>query len=114
LGIVISKRVAGMATLGGGTLGVLYGIDPNSFLTHLSLVSQNQIAQAGFAFTVAAWIHSGRVKQEIKLNFTCLTDALNNLADALRKELKEHSEQLASLRQDVQELQTQVKQGDKP
>lgn len=85
-----------MTAAAGGTLGVLYGLDPSSFINHLSLAAQSQITQAGFFFTLAAWLHAGRVKKEIKDNFLILTDALNNLGDALRNELRNHADQLAA------------------
>lgn len=84
--------------MGGSALGLAYGMDisPQFVVDHLSMAAQSQITQAGFFFTLAAWLHAGRVKSEIKLNFSSLTDALNNLGDALRNELKNHADQLAA------------------
>lgn len=56
--------------------------------------ANNQIIQAGFFFTIAAFIHSGQVKREIKANFASLTDAINNVAASLREDLRSHSDKI--------------------
>ena len=71
--------------------------------------ASNQIAQAGFFFTIAAWLHSGRVKKEIKENFSSLTKAINDVASAFREDLKAHSEQLNNLASRVQSLEEKTK-----
>lgn len=85
------RHKLGMAagvTAGVGTgLGILLGIEPESIVNFLSQAANSQIAQFGFFFTLAAWMHSGRVKKEIKLNFIALTDAINNVALTLRRDL---------------------------
>lgn len=112
------KHVAGLAMVVGGGAGVLYGINPETFAHNLSQISQNQIAQTGFFFTVAAFIHAGRVKAEIRGAFASLTSSIDNLGNTLSKQLSEHSEKLevhekalASLSSQVSKLQ-EVKQGD--
>lgn len=74
--------------------------------------ASNQIAQAGFFFTIAAWLHSGRVKKEIKENFSSLTKAINDVASAFREDLKAHSEQLKNLSSRVQSLEEKTKKGE--
>ena len=72
-----------------------YGfIEPANIETLTSFMSkgmQSQFAQMSFAFTLAAWVHSGRVKKEIKSNFDGLTSAINAVADAFRKDLEAQS-----------------------
>lgn len=106
------KRVAGLVAVSGG-LGVLYGINPESFLQHLESLYSNQIAQAGFFFTLAAFVHAGRVKTEIRAAFGSLTDSINNLGNTLslridqhEKMLKEHQLELDKLVLKAPELQS--------
>lgn len=112
-------KTAGWAAAISGVAGYIWTVDPNTLVQNMSVVAQNQIAQAGFFFTLAAWIHSGRVKKEIKDSFSSLTEALNSLSDALRKELKIHTDQLSDhaikldkLKEHVQELQGKTTQGE--
>lgn len=80
--------------LAAGLYALLSGSDPTQILTLASSAASSQIAQAGFFFTIAAWIHSGRVKREIGKNFSSITDAINNVATALREDLQKHGERL--------------------
>lgn len=91
---------AGLAT----GLGIILGIDPENLLRFFSDVVANQIAQAGFFFTMAAWIHSSRVKKEIAKNFSSVTDAINNVALALRNDLETHGKRLDNLSNRVDHL----------
>ena len=74
----------------------LIGLDIAGFTGVLSAVAQSQIAQMGFFFTLAAWVHSGRVKKEIALHFASLTQAINNVANSLERELAQQSKTLAN------------------
>lgn len=85
-------------------------IDPEQLKYIFGEAASNQIAQAGFFFTVAAWLHSGRVKKEIKENFSSLTQAINDVASAFREDLKAHSEQLKNLSSRVQSLEEKTKE----
>ncbi len=44
----------------------------------LSKLVESDLARQVFLFTLAAWIHSGRVKKEIKTQFQSLTDAISH------------------------------------
>lgn len=85
-------------------------IHPEAIQHFLSEAAQNQITQAGFFFTMAAWIHSGRVKKEIKANFEILTQAINNVADSLREDLKSQSGQIHHLATRVTILESITKE----
>lgn len=80
-------------------------IDPSYLLGLLSDATQKEIVKYGFLFTMAAWIHSSRVKKEIKLNFTSLTEAINNIAVTLREDLEKHGKRLDSIESRVQNLE---------
>lgn len=82
-----SKKTVMTASVGGSLLGVLYGMDPIRFMEYLSATAQNQIAQIGVYFTIAAWVHAGRVKKEIAAQFEPLTRAINDVGTALRQDL---------------------------
>lgn len=51
-------------------------------------VFASQVVQYGAAFSVAALIHSARVKKEIRNNFSGLTAAIQSLGQALRDDMK--------------------------
>lgn len=104
----MTKKGLGISAVVSGGLGTLYGIDPVSFMQHVSAVANNQIAQAGFFFTLAAFIHSGRVKTEIKSAFLTLTDSLNQLGNTLSQQLHEHSEKLDAHQKKLDALSTTV------
>lgn len=91
-----------------GAAGLLTGMGPDhaeSFIKLFSEAAQSQFAQAGFMFTAAAWVHSGRVKKEIRSNFESLTTAISSVADAFRVDLKHHSERLDNLANRVESLE---------
>lgn len=93
----------------GGTVYIgshfTFAINPEAIQNFLGEAASNQITQAGFFFSMAAWIHSGRVKKEIKSNFVGLTEAINNVADSLREDLKNHSNKLDNLDSRVKNLE---------
>lgn len=108
-----SKKVAGVAAstvAGFGVgLGFFLNLDPSDVMHLLSEAAANQIAQAGFFFTLAAWLHSGRVKKEIKLNFIALTDAINNVAVTLREDLNKHTKVLEDHGLRIKNIEDKVK-----
>lgn len=99
----LSKKKLGLG-LGAGTLAVLFGLDPDKFLTYFSVAIQHQITINLIAFSVAAWIHSGRVKKE----FTSVTGAINNLGDALRADLKSLGNRLGTVEGEVVKIKTKL------
>lgn len=89
---------------------LLLSWSPESLMTHFNAVTENKIAQAGFFFTMAAWIHAGRVKKEIATQFTVVTDAINNVAQALRSDLAAHGARLDHVSIRVDSLEITVKE----
>ena len=71
-----------------------------------SEATQNQITQAGFCFTLAAWLHAGRVKKEIRENFAALTESIDKVALAFRDDLKAHAARLDNLSERVTSLES--------
>jgi len=98
---------AGTAIGSAGAAGATYitASDPAAAMEVLLSVVNNELAQAGFFFALAAWIHSGRVKKEISKNFASITDAINNVASALRQDLQKHGERLDNISDRVETLE---------
>lgn len=90
----LSKLFYTMAS--GISLGAIFsspgGVD--HLLNMLSLAAQNEITRYGFLFAVAAFLHSGRVKKEIRENFVGLKNAIDGVSMALRDDLKKHGDRL--------------------
>lgn len=60
-------------------------------------VFSHQMTQAGLAFTIAAWFHSGRVKSEIRSQSVLISEAFNNLAQALRQDMNNLNSRVTAL-----------------
>lgn len=95
---VLSVLLVGLVALGAE-------FDSSAIENFFGDAAKNQIAQAGFFFTAAAWIHSGRVKKEIKENFKSLTLAINQVAEAFKEDLKRHGDRLDNLSYRVTHLE---------
>lgn len=104
LKIAIGVLASVLAGFGVGAASNM-GLDLTSLTAFIGDTASNQIAQAGFFFTAAAWIHSGRVKKEISRNFVLLTDAINNVATTLRQDLEKHGKRLDNLTDRVENLE---------
>jgi len=104
-----NKVVTGsvIAIIGAG-VGALFGADPEQLVLILSKTAQSQIAQAGFFFALAAWIHSGKVRKSIDANFGILTTAINNVALTLREDLKKQAEILADYGQRIETVEKTI------
>lgn len=61
------------------------GLDLTSILGN---ALNSQVSQFGIAFLLAAWVHSGRVKKEIKSQMSLAIEAVNNVGDMLKKDLQ--------------------------
>lgn len=61
----------------------LTSIDPETVMGHLPSWMLSDLARQVFLFTLAAWIHSGRVKKEIKTQFQTLADAIHGVESKL-------------------------------
>lgn len=60
---------------------------------------QTQVGQFTVAFGLAAWIHSGRMKKEIKAQGQHFVDAVNNLTMALTTRIDKVEDRVQSLEQ---------------
>lgn len=87
----------------------LSGLDISEIANVLSSAAQSEISRSGFFFLLAAWIHSGRVKNEIAKNFVSLTAAINNVATTLRDDLNAQSKILANHGKRLENLEKEIK-----
>ncbi len=69
-------------------------IDLESIQTVVSAGLSHQVTQWITALGIAAWIHSGRVKKEIKAQMGAMVDAINSLGDTLRKDMAADRERI--------------------
>lgn len=67
----------------------------------LNEANRNQVFHYGFLFLIAAFIHAKQVRKEIALQFTAVSAALNNVADALKQDLAKHSQRLDTIEKEV-------------
>jgi hypothetical protein len=103
------KALAGLAGAAAsiGALGT--GLVSSDDIGHLfSEAVQNKIAQAGFFFTFAAWLHSGRVKKEIAIQFGAISKAINDVAAALREDLAKHAERISKVEDGFLKISSRV------
>lgn len=103
--VLVLPAIAGL--VGFGT-GVASPENADAVVKLLSETAQSQLAQAGFFFTIAAWLHSGRVKKEIRENFSALTQAIDNVANAFREDLKLQGARLDNLASRVSSLENKT------
>ena len=109
-----NKYTPGQIVASGGVFAALSTMafeffqNPENVTRTFGAVANSQIAQAGFFFTVAAWLHAGRVKKEISSNFAHLTKAIDNVSLAFREDLARHSEKLEKNALELANLSSRV------
>lgn len=102
-----TKKGLGIAVGVSSSVGFLWGMDPELVKSFLSETAQSQVAQAGFFFTLAYWLHAGRVKKEISKSFTALIAAIDSVSQALRKDLEAQQKLLADHGKRLETLEKQ-------
>lgn len=113
-----NKFAAKLGILGAiiGTL-VTAAVSPDLLETaikHLSDATQNQFARDMFIFSLAAFIHSGRLKKEVRASFDALAVSLglsiDKVAQAFREDLESHKKILDNLAERVTSLEAKQQQ----
>lgn len=84
-------------------------MDTDTILSFLGEASRNQVVHSGFFFTLAALLHAKQVRKEIATQFSTISLALNNVADALKQDLVKHSERLDRVEKDVGTIKDSLK-----
>lgn len=87
-------------------------------LTYLQdLVGQalsHQVSQFGIAFVIAAWVHANQVKKEISGQMGLVTEAINNVATALRQDLAVQSDRIGNVEKKLINLNSRLETIEKP
>lgn len=78
-------------------------------LDYLKEPDRLQVIHYGGLFLLAAFMHARQVRKEIQLQFVAVSAALNNVADALKQDLKSHSTRLDNIENDVKLIKTKLK-----
>lgn len=97
------KKV-GIGLGAGSLLAALYGLDPVKFAEILSTSLAHEYVRMGALFMVAAFFH----RQGMKKDNAKLTDAINNLGDALRADLGKMGNEIVSVKESVLKINTRV------
>lgn len=93
----------------GSFFAVLWGIDPTAFEGHLSATMAHDVTKFGLVFSLAAWIHSSRVKKEIASQTQNIVASIDNVAVALRDDLMKQGNRIGQVESGMAELKTTVK-----
>ena len=80
-------------------------MDVSSMLDLLSAGLSHDVTKWTIAFCIAAWIHSGRVKKEIKTQFGTIVESINSLGTALRNDLNSQNKKIDDLAGRVDQLE---------
>ena len=108
------RKNIGLTVALGSLAGIIYGISPDYVVSFLSETAASKVAQYGFFFTLAAWIHAGRVKKEISNQFSPLTEAINNVASTLKDDLAMQAERLDTMEKNFTGLTIRVDRLEQP
>ncbi len=88
----------------------IYGlIDPTMVGHWAEQLFGHQFTQMTLAFLAASWLHSGRVKKEIKIAFISLTAAIDNVANKVTNELSGIKTEIHDIRGRVEKLEGDTK-----
>lgn len=100
------RRLAAIGAIVGASVVMIMSPDLiESLVKHLSDASQNKFTQDCFIFSLAAAIHSGRMKKEIRASFESLSLSIDKVAEAFRADLEVHGKKLDNLAERVTSLE---------
>lgn len=68
----------------------------------------SDVAHWMLGLAIASFIHSGRVKKEIREQFVQLTEAIKDLGSALRQDLNAHSDRIGAVEKSVSQLADRI------
>jgi hypothetical protein len=84
-------------------------MEPQTVIEYFSSSLNHQITQWTIALFVASWLHSGRVKKEIKLQMSNLVNVIDGLGLALREDLKIQSQRIEKVEKSLENMDGRVK-----
>lgn len=95
--------------IGAVSAGAIYtAFDSETVMAMLGSAFQEKVVQAGAAFTIAAWLHSGRVKKEINTMSVGIISSVDNVAKALRQDLEVQSKRMDHIEDGISKLTSRV------
>jgi len=104
-----TNKFLALGALVGTTVVALVSPDLlESLIKNLSEVGQTQFARDCFIFSLAAMIHAGRMKKEIRANFESLTISIDKVSAAFREDLSAHRERLDTHGEKLDNLSNRV------
>jgi hypothetical protein len=83
-------------------------VDPGQVQGLLNDALSHQVTQFTIAFSIAAWLHSGRVKKEIKNQLSGIATSLDDVAKALRQDLQAQSTRIAAIEHGIGDIIVRV------
>lgn len=86
-------------------------VDPELVKSWAMDTLKTDFAKMTMAFTIAAWLHRGWVKKDIKSYFNALTAAIDNVAEKVGTEVSSVKKDIAKITTRVEALE---KRGEKP
>lgn len=90
----------------------MHWLDVNSLYEiaapHFAGAMQSQVVQFGIAFSIAAYIHAGRVQIEIREQLVGVADSIKDLGRALRQDLASQSDRIGNVEKNMSQLNSRV------
>ncbi len=80
-------------------------IDLSTVQELFSQALSHQITQFTIAFGIASWMHSSRVRKEIRMQMESMVGAVDNVAKVLRADLDRQSKSVEQLTSRVEALE---------
>lgn len=80
-------------------------MDVNSIIDLVSSAMSHDVTKWTIAFCIAAWVHSGQVKRELRKQFTVIATSMDNLGIAIRKDMSDQARRIENLTGRVDQLE---------
>ena len=87
-------------------------LDSGILIGALGRAFEQDVVKWGLAFSLAAWFHSGRVKKEIKTQFSSLTDAIKEMGAALRQDMAMQAQEIKEVKARVSVIEENQTKGE--
>lgn len=89
-------------------LSILAFLEPEHLVELFGSAVSHDATKFGLAFSLAAWIHSGRVRKEIKALGAGIVESVDKVAFALKQDLKVQVERMDRIENGIGQLTTRV------
>lgn len=102
------KKMVGKWLGGGSLVAALYSVDPVSFAGYINKAFEHQVFVFMAAFAVTAFFHSGRIKSEIRSQFSSLVNAIERLGEKLENRIERVEVGLKEVHEKVDQTNSRV------